>query len=86
MTEPTTQRGFPLLPSRLNRGSKATRTTDNTAAALLLAATVFAILWANSPWAQSYSALLDTHLGLTLGVHQFEMTVKHLVNDGLMAF
>ncbi|MGB3356007.1 MAG: Na+/H+ antiporter NhaA [Mycobacterium sp.] len=86
MSEPTTQRGFPLLPSRLNRGSKATKTTDNTAAALLLAATVVAIVWANSPWAQSYSALLDTHLGLTVGTHHFEMTVKHLVNDGLMAF
>ncbi|NVN53002.1 Na+/H+ antiporter NhaA [Mycolicibacterium hippocampi] len=86
MSEPTTQRGFPLLPSRLSRGSKATKTTDNTAAALLLAATVVAILWANSPWAQSYSALLDTHLGLTFGEHHFEMTVKHFVNDALMAF
>nr|WP_218621321.1 Na+/H+ antiporter NhaA [Mycolicibacterium hippocampi] len=75
-----------MLPSRLSRGSKATKTTDNTAAALLLAATVVAILWANSPWAQSYSALLDTHLGLTFGEHHFEMTVKHFVNDALMAF
>ncbi len=82
MTEPTTQRGgFPLLPARLGRGSKATRTTDNTAAALLLAFTVIAILWANSPWAQSYSELLDTHVGLAFGEHHFEMTVKHLVND-----
>ena len=86
MTEPTAQRGFPLLPSRLSRGSKATRTTDNTAAALLLAATVVAILWANSPWAQSYSTLLDTHLGFSFGSHHFEMTVKHLVNDALMTF
>ena len=53
MTEPTTQRGFPLLPSRLSRGSKGNKTTDNTAAALLLAFTIFAILWANSPWASS---------------------------------
>ncbi|MGZ8802517.1 MAG: Na+/H+ antiporter NhaA, partial [Mycobacterium sp.] len=81
MTEPATQRGFPLLPSRLGRGSKATRTTDNTAAALLLASTIVAIIWANFPWAQSYSALLDTHVGVTLGAHHFEMTVKHLVND-----
>ena len=86
MTEPTAQRGFPLLPSRLSRGSKATKTTDNTAAALLLAATVVAILWANSPWAQSYSTLLDTHLGFSFGAHHFEMTVKHLVNDALMTF
>ncbi|MGE0220206.1 MAG: Na+/H+ antiporter NhaA [Mycolicibacterium sp.] len=86
MSEPTTQRGFPLLPSRANRGSKATRTTDNTAAALLLAATVVAIAWANSPWADSYSALLDTHVGLSFGDRHFDMSVKHVVNDALMTF
>ncbi|WP_370333363.1 Na+/H+ antiporter NhaA [Mycolicibacterium hippocampi] len=86
VSELPAQRGFPLLPARLNRGSKATKTTDNTAAALLLAFTVFAILWANSPWAQSYSDFLDTPLGLAVGAHHFEMTVKHLVNDGLMTF
>ena len=86
MTEPTTQRGFPLLPARFSRGSKATKTTDNTAAALLLAFTVIAIVWANSPWAQSYSALLDTHLGFSVGAHHVEITVKHLINDALMTF
>lgn len=86
MTEPATQRGFPLLPSRFSRGSKATRTTDNTAAALLLAFTVIAIAWANSPWSESYSALLDTHLGFSFGAQHFEMTVKHFVNDALMTF
>ncbi|BBX19027.1 Na+/H+ antiporter NhaA [Mycolicibacterium duvalii] len=85
-TETTAARGFPLLPSRRNRGSKATRTTDNTAAALLLISTVVAIVWANSPWAQSYWTLLDTHVGMGFGAHHFEMSVKHLVNDALMAF
>ncbi|UXA14152.1 Na+/H+ antiporter NhaA [Mycobacterium sp. SMC-8] len=86
MTEPAAQRGFPLLPSRLNRGSRATRTTDNTAAALMLAFTVLAILWANSPWADSYRALLDTEIGLGFGDHHVEMSVKHIVNDALMTF
>jgi len=86
VTEATTQRGFPLLPSRFSRGSKATRTTDNTAAALLLLFTVIAIAWANSPWAESYSTLLDTHLGLSVGAHHVEMSVKHFVNDALMTF
>jgi len=86
VTEPTTQRGFPLLPSRFSRGSKATRTTDNTAAALLLLFTVIAIAWANSPWAESYSALLDTHLGFSFGAQHFEMSVKHFINDALMTF
>lgn len=79
-------RGFPLLPSRLNRGSKATRTSDNTAAAVLLASTVIAIAWANSPWAASYWALLETHVSVAVGDQHFDMSVKHLVNDALMAF
>ncbi|MDY6996486.1 MAG: Na+/H+ antiporter NhaA [Actinomycetota bacterium] len=87
MSELPAQRGFPLLPSRrLNRGSTATTTSDNAAAALLLAFTVIAILWANSPWAQSYTELLDTHLGVSFGDHHVAMSVKHLVNDALMAF
>ncbi|MGD9618766.1 MAG: Na+/H+ antiporter NhaA [Mycolicibacterium sp.] len=86
MTEAVGQRGFPLRPSRLSRGSEATRGTDNTAAALLLLATVVAIVWANSPWAQSYSAFLDTNVGLTFGSRHLEMTVKHLVNEALMTF
>ena len=30
--------------------------------------------------------MLDTHIGLSFGDMQFEMTVKHLINDGLMTF
>ena len=75
-----------LLPSRFSRNPKAPGTKENAAAALLLACTVAAVLWANSPWAETYSALLDTHMGFTFGDRQFELTVKHLVNDGLMTF
>jgi len=59
---------------------------ENAAAALLLLATLLAILWANSPWADSYWSLLDTHVGVAFGDHHFEMSVKHLINDGLMTF
>jgi Na+/H+ antiporter NhaA len=75
-----------LLPARFSRDAKAAKTSENTAAALLLAFTVAAIVWANSPWAQSYWALLETHVGFTFAEHRFELTVKHLVNDGLMTF
>jgi Na+/H+ antiporter NhaA len=75
-----------LLPTRFSRDPKAAKTTENTAAALLLAFTVAAIVWANSPWAETYWMLLDTHVGFTFGEHHFELTVKHLVNDGLMTF
>ena len=74
------------VPGRFGRDPKAPGTKDNTAAALLLAFTLAAILWANSPWADTYWALLDTHVGFTFGDHTFELTVKHLINDGLMTF
>ena len=75
-----------LLPGRFRCDPKAPGTIENTAAALLLAFTLAAILWANSPWADTYSALLDTHVGFAFGDHAFELTVKHLINDGLMTF
>ena len=75
-----------LLPTRFSRDPKAATAGENTAAALLLGFTLAAIVWANSPWAHSYWALLNTHVGFTFGDHKFELTVKHLVNDGLMTF
>ena len=86
MTAESVPRVVRLLPARFSRDPKATKTSENTAAALLLTFTVIAILWANSPWAESYSTLLDTHVGFTFGEHHFELTVKHLINDGMMTF
>ena len=75
-----------MLPGRFSRDPKAPGTKENCAAALLLGFTLAAILWANSPWAETYWALLDMHVGFTFGEHTFELTVKHLINDGLMTF
>ncbi|OBI71397.1 Na+/H+ antiporter NhaA [Mycobacterium sp. E740] len=75
-----------LLPRRFSGDAKTARTGENTAAGLLLLFTLVALVWANSPWAQGYWDFLDTNIGFTFGEHRFELTVKHLVNDGLMAF
>jgi Na+/H+ antiporter NhaA len=75
-----------LLPTRLHRDPKAINTGEKAAAGLLLASTLLAIVWANSPWADSYWVLLDTHVGASFGDHHFELTVKHLINDGAMTF
>jgi Na+:H+ antiporter, NhaA family len=52
---------------------------------LLLVCALFALIWANSPWGDSYDALWSTEL--TLGTVQFHLTesLLHWVNDGLMA-
>jgi NhaA family Na+:H+ antiporter len=51
---------------------------------LLIAATAVAMLWANSPWSQSYAAVWHTELSLTLGPWRFGRPLEFWVNDGLM--
>jgi Na+/H+ antiporter NhaA len=70
----------------LRRDPTAARSGGNTAAALLLWFTVAAIAWANSPWGQSYSMFWSTEVGLNFGHVHTELTVRELVNDGLMTF
>jgi NhaA family Na+:H+ antiporter len=52
---------------------------------LLIAATVVALVWANSPWGDTYSDLWQTKL--TIGLDGFSLTkdLTHWINDGLMA-
>lgn len=73
-------------PSRFGRDPTAARSGENNAAALLLLFTVLAIAWANSPWGANYTDFWNTHVGLTFGEFHAELSVKHLVNDGLMTF
>ncbi len=86
MTAEPVPRIVRLLPGRFSRDPKAPGTKEKCAAGLLLAFTLAAILWANSPWAQTYWTLLDTHVGFTFGGNTFDLTVQHLINDGLMTF
>ncbi len=52
---------------------------------LLLLAALAAFVWANSPWVGSYGRLLEEHLSLNLGSWEFDLSLAHWVNDGLMA-
>lgn len=51
---------------------------------VLLAATLVALLWANSPWAGSYFHLWETELSIILGNFHIEEDLLGWVNDGLM--
>jgi NhaA family Na+:H+ antiporter len=51
---------------------------------LLLLATVLALLWANSPWSESYFRLWETYLTFSLGSLSLSESLLHWVNDGLM--
>ena len=51
---------------------------------VLLACAVLALVWANSPWAESYDKLTHTYLGFSIGDDTFKLSLKHWVNDLLM--
>ncbi len=57
---------------------------------LLMAATVVALVWANSPWSGGYHDLWHTEVHLGIGDLHLEhdghpLTLVQLVNDALMA-
>lgn len=54
------------------------------AGGLLLAATLTALLVANSPWSEQFLALWHVEVGLRLGRLEFTRSVQHWINDGLM--
>jgi NhaA family Na+:H+ antiporter len=51
---------------------------------LLILATALALVWANSPWGNSYFELWETHLTISLGNWALDESLLHWVNDGLM--
>ncbi len=57
--------------------------TETIGGALLLAAAVAALLFANSPWRDAYATLRDTYLGPEWG--DLRLTVGHWAADGLLA-
>ncbi len=59
--------------------------TESAAGILLIVSTVVALMWANSPWSEAYTAF--RRLPVTLGVGEFVLTEPLVlwINDGLMA-
>jgi len=52
---------------------------------ILLAATAVALVWANSPWADSYYQLWEVPLTIGVGGWVVQWSALHFINDGLMA-
>jgi len=59
------------------------RTEASGGIALVVAAAV-ALVWANSPWQESYESLWHSQVAIGLGVFRVEEDLRHFVNDGLM--
>jgi Na+:H+ antiporter, NhaA family len=52
---------------------------------VLLAATLVAVVWANSPWRSSYEHLWHTRVSFGVGAAVFERSLHFWINEGLMA-
>jgi len=76
-------------PSRNGRRLATAReflSTEAGGAVVLLAASVAALTWANSPWRDSYHALWSTQISLSVGSYVLANDLGHWINDGLMTF
>jgi Na+/H+ antiporter NhaA len=60
--------------------------TETGGAVALLAAVVVALLWANSPWSDSYESLWTSNLSIRVGGGGISMDLRDWVNQGLMTF
>jgi len=60
--------------------------TEEASAALLLAAALLALVWANSAMRDSYAALWSSVAGIRIGDFGLVMDLRHWVNEGLMTF
>ena len=59
--------------------------TEASSGILLIICTVAALIWANSPWADSYTSLWQTKLTVDLGGFGLSKSLLLWINDGLMA-
>src|SRR4051812_29905451 len=60
--------------------------TETGGAAALLGAVVVALVWANSPWPDSYESVWTTPLSIRLGDTGISTDLRHWDNEGLMTF
>jgi Na+/H+ antiporter NhaA len=58
--------------------------TESGSAIVLFAATVVALLWANSPWSSSYESVWTTKLSIQLGGDGISLSLRQWLNHGLM--
>lgn len=79
---------FPVPPRPIDRWVRAVARylhIEATSGIVLVICTAIALIAANSPWAASYLAFWRTKVTLGLGDWQFQHSLHHVINDGLMA-
>lgn len=74
-----------LVPKRFIRPVLQFTQIETAGGIVLLLAAAVAVIWANSPWFESYYTLFNTHIELDLVLVEIDESLKHFINDGLMA-
>jgi NhaA family Na+:H+ antiporter len=77
----TSQRPIPRL---IARPIRSFLDTESAGGIVLLAAAGIAVIWANSPWSDSYESFWHTEIAFTIGSFEISEDLLHWVNDGLM--
>ena len=52
---------------------------------VLMACTIVALAWANSPWSQNYADFTHIEVGFSWGGASLNLSLQHWINDALMA-
>lgn len=74
-----------IVPRRFVRPLLRFTHIEASGGVVLLIAAVVALVWANAPFGEGYARFWGTHLTVEIGSFHFDESLKHLVNDGLMA-
>ena len=72
------------IPRLIARPVRGFLETEISGGVVLLVAAAVALIWANSPFRDSYDALWNTELSLTVGGFELAGDLQHWVNDALM--
>jgi NhaA family Na+:H+ antiporter len=73
-----------LVPHRFIRPVIEFTRIEAAGGIVLLIAAAIAIIWANSPWSESYFDLFNAHISVSFGAIHIDESLKHFINDGLM--
>ena len=60
--------------------------TETGSATVLLSASIVALVWANSPWRDTYESVWSTRLSISVGSAGISTSLPGWINDGLMTF
>jgi Na+:H+ antiporter, NhaA family len=73
------------LPARFVRPLLRFTKVESAGGVVLLLAAIAALVWANAPFGNTYEEFWSTPVSLTIGSFHFEESLRHVVNDGVMA-